>query len=94
MDIKKAFDIQYKDEFNIPGKKVIGHYTFTMSKIEYRIRLSKGKGIFKTELFIVEVLRKEKGEYIKWNRFNRQYNNELRATKHIEKLMKGGDDAK
>lgn len=91
--IKEAFAKQYKNDFKQLKRKVIAYDKFIKSKITYYIRLSKCPGIFKTTVFFIEVLRKEKKQYIKWDIFNKQFHRQTSAVKYINKLT-GESNAK
>lgn len=87
--IKKAFDKHYCDDFDlIKSKKVLSYYSYN----DYYIKLLKGRGIFKTTLYMVQVLKEKDDKFIRQEKLNNQFHTENKAIDYIAELMTGGVD--
>jgi hypothetical protein len=92
MDIKIAdiFNSFYCDLFGLVKKKVIlDYFSYDYKDELYYIRLMKGVGIFNTDLYMVQVLKKVDHGYSRQNDLNNQFHSESKAIDYISELISG-----
>jgi hypothetical protein len=93
MDIKIAdiFNSFYCDCFGlVKNKLILDFYSYDHNDELYFIRLSKGGGVHDTELFMVQVLKKEGTGYSKQEHLNCEFHTEVKAIDYISGLIAGG----
>ena len=91
--IKKAFDSYYLDYFElIKNKEVLSYYSYSNNESTYHIKLLKGHGIFKTVVYMVQVLKEKDAGYSKQDKLNKQFHIESLAIDYISKLVTGSID--
>jgi hypothetical protein len=93
MDVKisKIFDSFYCDCFGrIKNKSILNFYSYDHKDELYYIRLMKGHGVHDTELFMIQVLKKERTGYSKQKDLNREFHKEINAIDYISELIAGG----
>jgi hypothetical protein len=89
--IADIFNSFYVDYFERVRRKVIlNFYSYDHNDELYYVRLMSGVGIHDTELFMVQVLKKERNGYSKQEKLNCEFHTEDKANDYISGLIHGG----
>ena len=91
INIEKEFNKHYNDFVGlIRSKEVLNYYSYQKDNDLFRIRLLKGKGIFNTEVYMIQVLKEKDGSFTIRERLNKQFHFECKAVDYVSELMTGG----
>lgn len=91
--LKNLFDSHYIERFPLlRNLKIIKYYKVIKDKSEFYIQIIYGKGIFKTEVYIIRVIEKSDNEEIKRNDLMKAYHKKELMKKYLKQLINGGSE--